>query len=336
MAGGPALDGETSLVSLHARFSVAVATCLAIIGTSGAHLPARAAVARVRPPVFAAVVDGNGRSHLVTGRLGGAATRVYTAHAGAFISDVGVSPNGRRIAFTLTTADSREQLDTIRTDGTGLRTLVNHTHGWFENPVWSSNGHTLFFGSVFSPSDPTASSYPRIWRVPADGSTRPTRIDGGSQARPTSRRPAGRWLAIDSNLPSTGLTYCAVMRVNGTHRHDVGPGNCSDATWRPGAPMLAFSQLINDGYQQAPTYQAGVVSVRTGNYHVIRNLQSPSQPGIATPLAWTRNGSAVYVELYGDGRHVHIYRIHPDGSHKTNVTPEIPQRRTQALSIQQP
>ena len=99
--------------------------------------------------------------------------------------------------------------------------------------------------------------------------------------------------------------------------------------------MLATSRVINDSYSDGPTVQIWLLSVGSGHFHAIPNTQPSSTPGRAVPLAWNQDGSELYFEhLSNDGAHINVYRIHPDGSGKANVTPAVPQSRTEFLAVQ--
>ncbi|MDQ1697208.1 MAG: tricorn protease [Frankiaceae bacterium] len=286
-----------------------------------------------RQPVFAAVIHDANADHLVVGRLGGAATRIFTAGSGDWLRDIAVSPVGNQVAFIDTLSNDEGQLAVINTDGSGVRVLTHAAHAWYEHPVWSADGHTVFYSLVYTPADPTRSNYPRVWRVPADASAPPTRIQGGSYASPDSARPSGRWLALSSAKPDSGYGRCAIMRIAGTHRRNVGPDNCSDPIWRPGTSLLAISRVVHDSYSAGPTVQIWMLSVKTSHYHPVSHTQSASTAGQAFPLAWSKDGSHLYFE-HTNGQHLHVYRIRPDGTGKVDVTPAIPQQRTTAIAVQ--
>jgi Tol biopolymer transport system component len=329
----------TVLTKLAAAAALCLTVCFAAgTGTaSGASSRPSVGASSGRLPVFAGVVRGDARAHLVVGRLGGAAHRIFTSQTEGGITGLAVSPSGKKIAFVEMTSDSKVRLDVINVDGSGLRRLTVGARAYDEHPVWSRDGSTVFFALPYVPSDPAANSYYRVWRVPADGSTPPTRIDGASYVFPTSARKGGKWLALGSDRPDTGYGRCAVMRVGGAHLHNVGPDNCADALWRPRSSTLAISRVVRDQYSTGPTVQIWLLSLKTGRYHPVPHVQAANRSGRAYPLAWTRRGSFLYFERRSsDGQHVHIYRIRADGSGKTNVTPSIPQSRTDDLAVQSP
>jgi dipeptidyl aminopeptidase/acylaminoacyl peptidase len=82
------------------------------------------------------------------------------------ISDHQVSPDGRRIVFTLRTTDldanrGRTDLWLVGVDGTGLRRLTAHPDA-DTNPRWAPDGRSIYFLSSRSGSS-------QAWRIPADG-----------------------------------------------------------------------------------------------------------------------------------------------------------------------
>jgi dipeptidyl aminopeptidase/acylaminoacyl peptidase len=82
------------------------------------------------------------------------------------ISDPQVSPDGKRIAFSLRVTDleankGRRDLWVIGIDGSGLRRMTTHPAG-DGNPRWSPDGKSIYFLSSRSGSS-------QVWRLPADG-----------------------------------------------------------------------------------------------------------------------------------------------------------------------
>ncbi|HEX42607.1 MAG TPA: S9 family peptidase, partial [Phycisphaerales bacterium] len=82
------------------------------------------------------------------------------------ISDPQVSPDGRRIVFTLRTTDleadrGRTDLWLVNTDGTGLSRLTTHEAGDF-NGRWMPDGKTLLFIS-------TRSDGAQVWQISVEG-----------------------------------------------------------------------------------------------------------------------------------------------------------------------
>jgi dipeptidyl aminopeptidase/acylaminoacyl peptidase len=82
------------------------------------------------------------------------------------ISEPAVSPDGKRIVFTLRTTDLDQNrgatdLWMVQIDGQGLRRLTSHPAG-DHNPCWTPDGKAILFLS-----DRSGSS--QVWRIPVDG-----------------------------------------------------------------------------------------------------------------------------------------------------------------------
>ncbi|HOT02503.1 MAG TPA: S9 family peptidase, partial [Acidobacteriota bacterium] len=82
------------------------------------------------------------------------------------VADPQISPDGRRIAFTVTTSDlvkgtTNADIHVVNLDGTGLRRLTASDKS-DSTPRWSPDGKTLLFVS-------TRSDGAQLWLLPADG-----------------------------------------------------------------------------------------------------------------------------------------------------------------------
>ena len=82
------------------------------------------------------------------------------------ISEPRVSPDGRRVVFTLRTTDlegnaGRTDLWLVDVDGTGLRRLTSHSAA-DSNPCWTPDGQAVMFLSTRSGSS-------QVWRILLDG-----------------------------------------------------------------------------------------------------------------------------------------------------------------------
>ena len=141
---------------------------------------------------------------------GAAETHPFSVHdmvAFDRISDPQVSPDGRRVVFTVSVLDlaankRRSDLYLVGTDGSGLRRLTTHEAG-DNSPRWSPDGRSVYFLSARSGSS-------QVWRIAADGGEAepvtklPLDVGGLSRSRPTGRswpwpwrssRTATRWSA---------------------------------------------------------------------------------------------------------------------------------------------
>ena len=129
-----------------------------------------------------------------------------------------ISPDGRRIAFSLAMDDGSWQVATIAADGNDLRILTSST-GYAQTPDWSPDGSWLIYAAspVKCSRDPLCDSLNEtLWRVNMDGSdqrqvggTVPTAWDSEPRLSPDGREvvfarntPAGdyRWILMIRNL----------------------------------------------------------------------------------------------------------------------------------------
>jgi Tol biopolymer transport system component len=180
------------------------------------------------------------------------------------------SPDGRRIAFAAGAHGRR--LQTIRPDGTGVRTL---TQGQFDlYPAWSPDGAFIAFanedGVTHTTSVHVIDSAGMGRRLLVENGTEPSwspdgrsivfarvtsgssnlfiiGVDGtgerlltgqlGSEYQP-AWSPDGSWVAFTRLAPEQTNTDIAVVRPDGTDAHVVRdlPVSLSDPTWRPPAP----------------------------------------------------------------------------------------------------
>ena len=82
------------------------------------------------------------------------------------LSEPGVSPDGRRIVFTVSALDlaankRRSDLWVVGTDGAGLRPLTRHADN-DTSGTWAPDGRTVYFLSTRSGSS-------QVWKLPLDG-----------------------------------------------------------------------------------------------------------------------------------------------------------------------
>ncbi|MFC1781589.1 TolB family protein [Planctomycetota bacterium] len=87
---------------------------------------------------------------------------VYDMHAAERISEPSVSPDGKRIVFTLGQTDflantGRTDIWLINADGTQLQQLTTHPYADY-NPCWSPDGKSIWFLS-------TRTSSSQVWKI---------------------------------------------------------------------------------------------------------------------------------------------------------------------------
>jgi len=141
------------------------------------------------------------------------------------------SPDGKRLIFSMTAADSNPELYSVGADGTGLRRLTR-TRGSYETfgddtmPDWSNDGGTVVF---VSNREQRSSD---LWAMSPDG----------TRQRPLGRRPRtddwnprisadGHRLAFTEMRIADGRRSVWTMTMNGSNARRITPGYEPD--WRP-------------------------------------------------------------------------------------------------------
>ena len=308
---------EREYLSVHLLRAAFVAVATTALGLP--FLPPVAAA--TTGPAYAAVGFAHNATTLIVGRFGGTARTIYRGDSPASIQEPSVSPDGRRVAFDEVEGSGFPRIAVINVDGTGHKFLTgNVTDRDLSAPVWSRDGKRIYFGSYNTERQNNYAAY----FVPADGSARMTAVPHGSDARPESLSADDKTLAFDTMVSGERWQRTGLIGVNGTSRRRVGGANLWQAAWRPRTSTLAVSRVLREG-NEAVTIQIQLLNISTGRYHALSATQSASGYGAAYPLAWY--GGWLYYFHYdyrnGSQAHPQVYKIRPDGSERTNVTPRL-------------
>ncbi len=120
------------------------------------------------------------------------------------------SPDGRRLALTLSLVDGNFDIYTLDLGTQVLRRLTDH-QAIDSEPAWSADGETIYFMS-------DRAGAPQIYRVPSDGSSRSAQrvtFEGNYNARPRVS-PDGNVLAVVHRNAQGGFRIATVdLRRNG-------------------------------------------------------------------------------------------------------------------------
>ena len=308
---------------LRAARLMTTATMLSAGALAGVALPTvTPAEASGTGRAYAAIGFANGGATLLVGHLGERAHEIVQGSDPAAIEMPAVAPGGNRIAYVAYDSYGA-RLAVVNYDGTHLRYLTGHVYDRdISQPVWSADSTKLFIGMRKNSS----SSFFRAYVVPLS-SGGATAINNGADAAPETARPNGREIAFNTMRTGDRWMRTGVMSVTGSGRHDAGPTNLWNASWRPGTAVVAVSRVLRDD-TDAVTIQIQLLNTATGRYHALAATQSASTYGAAYPLAWSKDGSHLFY-LHFDYRNGHqadprVYRIRADGTGRTDVTPSIP------------
>ena len=245
---------------------------------------------------------------------GGAETHPFSVHdmvAFDRISEPQVSPDGRRVVFTVSVLDQaankrRSDLYLAGTDGSGLRRLTTHEAG-DNSPRWSPDGRSVYFLSARSGSS-------QVWRIAADG----------GEAEPVTKLPLdlggfllspdGSKLAVTLEVfPDCDTLECTTRRLDGVAARKA-TGLIFDRlfirhwdTWSDGRRSHVFV---------LPAAGGDAVDVMKG-----MDADCPSKPfGGMEEIAFTPDGRSVVFTARDAGReeawstNFDLYRVPADGS----------------------
>ncbi|MFN8548592.1 MAG: hypothetical protein U0527_11685 [Candidatus Eisenbacteria bacterium] len=162
------------------------------------------------------------------------------------IASAAWSPDGRTLAYALTTSQSPwiNAIFLVRPDGGANEALVVHAsmNYW---PSWAPDGHAIVFAS-------NRTGVAQLWEVAADGGE-PTQLtfDAEHEAVEPAWSPDGKAIAFAraavGNLEDHDLW---VMRVDGGQLRQLtfGGANDRDPAWSPAGDKIAFSSNASGEY----------------------------------------------------------------------------------------
>jgi len=113
------------------------------------------------------------------------------------VSSPAISPDGKRIAFRVTTfylkeGKSNTDIYLMNLDGSHLRRMTTSEDADFA-PVWSPDGKYLYFIS-------TRSGDSQVWRIPVDGGEAEQLTDFPMGVEDYVLAPNGKWLAFSTKV----------------------------------------------------------------------------------------------------------------------------------------
>ncbi len=167
------------------------------------------------------------------------------------ISDLQVSPDGKRIVFVLRTTDleanrGRTDLWLVGVDGSGLKRLTTHPASDF-NPRWSSDGQEIWFLSTRSGSS-------QVWRIRANGGESLQTSDLPLDVSNLVVSPDGSHLAFTMEVfPDCPDLPCTTERLEERASSDVGGRIYENLfirhwdTWKDGRRAHLFVMPVEGG-----------------------------------------------------------------------------------------
>lgn len=230
----------------------------------------------------------------------GAETHPFSVHdmlAMDRISDPQVSPDGKRVAFTVRTTDlagnkGRLDLWLATTDGKDVRRLTTHEAADY-GARWAPDGRSLFFVSTRGGSG-------QVWRLPLSGGEAVPVTDLPLDADNLVVAPDGKHLAVSLDVyPECDTLQCTVDRV-AAEKEKKATGRLYTKlfvrhwdTWKDGRRRhVVVVPLDADGRAGAP------VDVMKG-----MDADSPSKPwGGPEELAFTPDGRGIVFTARDAGR----------------------------------
>ena len=145
-----------------------------------------------------------------------------------------ISPDGRRIAFTLRQPDHNDIWLVDATSDT--REHFTFESAEDETPVWSPDGQRIAYSSAW-----TGQSR-RIYIKPVDGSSEPELIYTGDQhVHLTDWSPDGKWLAFNRLADQMSVQLVSTDGEGQLVPVSTTTGNQSSAVFSPGGEWLAYS-----------------------------------------------------------------------------------------------
>jgi Tol biopolymer transport system component len=139
------------------------------------------------------------------------------------------SPDGRRIAFSRTTADGNSGIFVMNNDGGGVTRLTRNSGGLDEQPSWSPDGRSLVFSRLIwvstSPDPVTSRARRDIYIASVDGGSASKLLDGPTDDFAAQWSPDGNQIAFVriQNPEASGADAVPQVWIAGAEGSDPRP-----------------------------------------------------------------------------------------------------------------
>jgi Tol biopolymer transport system component len=225
--------------------------------------------------------------------------------AGGVATAPALSPDGRKVAFSLAEPASGDDWDiyVINVDGTGLTNLTNHPEfdGW--RPAWSPDGSQIAF---FSTRDDPIND--EVYVMDADGSNVRRLTDNPADDANMTWSPDGTRIAWETNREGDFDIW--IMNADGSNPTGltVDPADDEWPAWSPDGTKIAFD-----------TFRDGNSEIYVINVDGTGLTNLTNDPGFDSAAAWSKDGSQIAF-ISDRGGAVDIWVMDADGSDPVNLT----------------
>jgi dipeptidyl aminopeptidase/acylaminoacyl peptidase len=194
---------------------------------------------------FVTTPEGSYGNHVAVMRADGTDQRMI-ATPGLDVSGAAISPDGARIAFEASDADSNTDIYVVGVDGSGLRRLTTDA-ATDQFPQWSPDSSTIVYDNAgaHEDADPQFSRSADIWTVEADGGT-PTRVTHAPGADSTpSFSPDGSKIVY---FHDGGIWFADWAGGHPRQLQDEGGTGGFTPRWSPDQTKIAYT-IYDDRYR---------------------------------------------------------------------------------------